>query len=129
MTSEPEDPLIADEPPAETVVAASAGEALGGRSAADADPALATPSLLGSMPVGVQVGTFVHRVLEATEFDAADLQAELATRVSEIQGRRSVDVGDPAAVVAGLTGGAADAAGAGARRPAVVRLRPPRPPR
>ena len=30
----------------------------------------ATPSLLGGMPVGADVGTFVHRVLEATDFAA-----------------------------------------------------------
>ncbi len=97
VASEPEEPLIADEPPAETGLGAP------DRPAMDADPALTAPSLLGSMPVGVQVGTFVHRVLEATEFDAPDLKAELAARVSEIHGRRSVEIGDPAAVVTGLS--------------------------
>ena len=63
---------------------------------------LATPSRLGAMPVGVEVGTFVHRVLEATDFAAPDLHAELAARVAQVQARRQVDVGEPAAVVAGL---------------------------
>jgi exodeoxyribonuclease V beta subunit len=60
------------------------------------------PSLLADMPVGAEVGTFVHRVLEATDFAAADLDAELAARVAEVQARRAVDLGDAAAVVAGL---------------------------
>jgi exodeoxyribonuclease V beta subunit len=44
----------------------------------------------------------VHRVLEATDFAAPDLHAELAARVAQVQARRQVDVGEPAAVVAGL---------------------------
>ena len=35
------------------------------------------------MPAGARVGTFVHRVLEATDFAAADLDAELAARVAD----------------------------------------------
>jgi exodeoxyribonuclease V beta subunit len=54
------------------------------------------------MPVGVQVGTFVHRVLEATDFAAADLDAELTAQVEAVQSRRPADIGDAAAVVAGL---------------------------
>ena len=38
---------------------------------------LSTPSLLAEMGMGVDVGTFVHRVMEATDFAAADLEAEL----------------------------------------------------
>jgi exodeoxyribonuclease V beta subunit len=63
---------------------------------------MATPSLLGEMPVGLRVGTLVHRVLEATDFAAADLDAELAAHIAKAQARRSVDIGDPATVVAGL---------------------------
>jgi exodeoxyribonuclease V beta subunit len=54
------------------------------------------------MPAGAEVGTFVHRVLEATDFAAADLDAELAAAVAAVQMRRAVEIGDPAAVVAGL---------------------------
>jgi exodeoxyribonuclease V beta subunit len=60
------------------------------------------PSLLAQMPVGVQVGTFVHRVFEATDFAAPDLEAELGERVAAVLARRSVDVGDPDATIAGL---------------------------
>jgi exodeoxyribonuclease V beta subunit len=91
VTSEPEEPLVSDEPEAPTPV----GEA-------DGDPAPAIPSLLAAMPVGVQVGTFVHRVLEATEFDAPDLDAELMAQVGRVQARGGTDIGDPAAVAAGL---------------------------
>jgi exodeoxyribonuclease V beta subunit len=54
------------------------------------------------MPAGVEVGTFVHRVLEATDFAAADLDAELAARIAEVQARRAAEIGDPAVVAAGL---------------------------
>jgi exodeoxyribonuclease V beta subunit len=54
------------------------------------------------MPAGVHVGTFVHRVLEATDFAAPDLDAELAARVAEAQARRRLEVGPVTEVVAGL---------------------------
>ena len=70
VASEPEELVLSDEP--ETPVRpAAAGDA--------AAAALhATPSLLAAMPAGTSVGTFVHRVLEATDFAAADLDAELS---------------------------------------------------
>jgi exodeoxyribonuclease V beta subunit len=93
VASEPEEPLLDDEPEAPTGTRADGG----------GDEALrAEPAVLREMPVGVRVGTFVHEVMEATDFSAPDLDAELALRVGEIQGRRAADIGDPAAVVAGL---------------------------
>ena len=62
----------------------------------------AIPSLLGAMPTGVHVGTLVHQVLAAADFAAPDLLAELTGQVSAAQARRRVELGDPAAVVAGL---------------------------
>jgi exodeoxyribonuclease V beta subunit len=92
VASEPEEAVVADEPEAAVVAVAPEG-----------DEALrATPSLLGDMPVGTEVGTFVHRVLEATDFAAPDLDAELAERVAAVQARRPADIGDPAATTAGL---------------------------
>jgi exodeoxyribonuclease V beta subunit len=82
--SEPEEAVVTDEPESRAIV--SAGDVLP----------------LAAMPAGVEVGTFVHRVLEATDFAAADLDAELALRIGEVQARRSVEIGDPAAVAAGL---------------------------
>ncbi|MGI8505527.1 MAG: UvrD-helicase domain-containing protein [Solirubrobacteraceae bacterium] len=103
--SEPEEPMIGDEPPEAT--AGGSPEAWGAGSPAHSglaadDLALDRALPLGSMPVGVDVGTFVHRVLECTDFAAAEIDRELAARIAEVQGRRSVEIGDPAAVAAGL---------------------------
>ena len=68
------------------------------------------PAVLAEMGVGVRVGTLVHRVLEATDFAAADLRAELAAHVAEAQARRRVELGDPEHVVDGLARGDRDAA-------------------
>jgi exodeoxyribonuclease V beta subunit len=92
VASEPEEPVVDDEPPPATPPAAAG--------ARDASPA--TPSLLAEMPAGVRVGTLVHRALEATDFAAPDLDAELGAQIEAAQARRQVEIGDPAAVVAGL---------------------------
>jgi len=63
---------------------------------------LDAPSPMGELPVGVQFGTFVHRVLEATDFAADDLGAELTAQIERVRQRRRIDV-DGAQVVAGLT--------------------------
>jgi exodeoxyribonuclease V beta subunit len=94
VASEPEEPLVDDELPVQMVVAGP-----GTGSPAASEP---MPSLLGSMPAGVDIGTFVHRVLEATDFTAADLSAELTARIESEQGRRPLDLGDSTAVAAGL---------------------------
>jgi exodeoxyribonuclease V beta subunit len=47
----------------------------------------------------------VHRVMEATDFAAPDLRAELAAHVAEAQARRRVEIGDPEHVVEGLAAG------------------------
>ncbi len=94
--SEPEAPLINDEPVDQVTVA-------GGVLAPErADETSELPSLLGSMPAGVPVGTFVHRVLEGTDFAAGDLDGELARRVDAARSASPVEIGDPAAVVTGL---------------------------
>jgi exodeoxyribonuclease V beta subunit len=54
------------------------------------------------MPAGVAFGTFVHAVLEATEFAAVDLEAELRERVAAAPVRRTLELGDGTAIVAGL---------------------------
>ncbi len=93
VASEPEETLLTDEP---ATVAARVAPAGG------AEALRATPSLLAAMPVGATVGTFVHRVLEATDFAAPDLDAELAARVAEVLAGRPVEIGDQAAAIAGL---------------------------
>jgi exodeoxyribonuclease V beta subunit len=93
VASEPEEPVIDDEEPgAAPVVVADDG----------LDELRTVPSPLGAMPAGVRVGTFVHRVLQATDFAAPDLGAELAAAVAAVQLRRRVEVGPVADVVAGL---------------------------
>ena len=47
------------------------------------------------MGVGAEVGTLVHRVLAASEFDAADLDSELERQLAAAQGRRAVDSAIP----------------------------------
>jgi exodeoxyribonuclease V beta subunit len=94
VTSEPEQPLLADEPPA------AAAPPLDDLAAPQLS--LLVPSPLADMPAGVEVGTFVHRVMEVTDFAAPDLDAELAARIAEVQGLRSVDVGPAPALAAGL---------------------------
>jgi exodeoxyribonuclease V beta subunit len=90
VASEPEEDVVDDELP---VLAAPAP-----RHRAPQSPR----SLLADMPFGAHVGTFVHKVFEAVDFAAPDLEAELTERVAAEQARRHVDVGDTAQVVAGL---------------------------
>ena len=82
VASEPVQALVTDEP--------------------EGPPVVGGDLPLAAMPAGVEVGTFVHRVLEATDFAADDLDGELAERIAEVQTRRAVEIGDPAAVAAGL---------------------------
>ncbi len=79
------------------------GDEVGGDAGAADEAALrAVASRLAAMPVGVDVGTFVHRVLQAADFAAPDLDAELYGQVVELQARRRVEIGDPGLVAAGL---------------------------
>jgi exodeoxyribonuclease V beta subunit len=94
VASEPDEPLISDEPPDEAAIAVA--------SPAEGDQDLSAPSLLAEMPVGLRIGTFVHSVLEATDFAAADLETELRAHVESTGGRRALQIGDPSMVVAGL---------------------------
>jgi exodeoxyribonuclease V beta subunit len=87
-------------------------ELLPGAATADAPPSTdaeeqrlrAAPAALAAMPGGVDVGDLLHRVLEVTDFASADLDAELATRLTEQRRRRDVEIGDTNAAIAGLVG-------------------------
>jgi exodeoxyribonuclease V beta subunit len=57
---------------------------------------------LGAMPGGALVGTVIHGVLERTDFAAFDLHAEVGDALAKELAWRAVDLGDPAAVIAGL---------------------------
>ena len=92
VASEPEEAVVEDERVGPAPIAAD-----------DAWEMLrAIPSPLAAMPAGVEVGTLVHRVFEATDFAAADIEGELLAQVGEAQARRRVELGDTAAVVSGL---------------------------
>jgi exodeoxyribonuclease V beta subunit len=90
VASEPEQPVLTDEPSAPTPVAL------------DGERELAPESPLGTAPVGVAFGTFVHRVFETTDFAAGDLDAELAGAVTAAHSRGPLELGEPAAIIAGL---------------------------
>jgi exodeoxyribonuclease V beta subunit len=92
VASEPERPVLSDEPETATPVAV----------AAVARPELERPSPLGTAPVGVAFGTFVHTVLEATDFAAPDLEAELAEHVAGALSRRALELGESDRVIQGL---------------------------
>jgi exodeoxyribonuclease V beta subunit len=70
--------------------------------AAVARPELERESPLGTAPVGVPFGTFVHTVLEATDFAAPDLEAELAEHVAAALSRRALELGESDRVIHGL---------------------------
>ncbi|HEX8204823.1 MAG TPA: UvrD-helicase domain-containing protein [Solirubrobacteraceae bacterium] len=85
VASEPEEPVVLDEP----VTA-------GGQLSLDA-PGGASPLVLASAPAGVEFGTFVHRLLEAADFAAPDLAAELRRHT-----KGATDVGPLDDLVAGM---------------------------
>ena len=87
VASEPEEPEVTDEPPAEAPPVPAPPEA-------DDANLPASPVPLAGMPAGVRVGAFVHRVLEATDFGAPDLDAELA---GHLRGPGALDLGQGAA--------------------------------
>ena len=110
MASEPEEPLVDDEPGPQAPPVADDGR----------DALRAVPSLLAAMPVGTEVGTFVHRVLEATDFAAADLDASWSAEIAAAQARRRVELGDGARSSPGCAPRSRRRSG---RSPAASRLR------
>jgi exodeoxyribonuclease V beta subunit len=108
VTSEPEEAVTTDEPPrveegGEDVPTPFTAPPL--RAAAPAPPATPPPAAalaLAGMPFGPDVGTFIHRVLEATDFAAPDVEVALADAIAAVRARRPLDIGDVGAVVAGL---------------------------
>ncbi|MGQ0743543.1 MAG: UvrD-helicase domain-containing protein [Acidimicrobiales bacterium] len=78
-----------------------AGEDLGGGDGRE-EALLGVACPLGTMPAGAAVGTFVHGVLEATDFAAADLAAELSAAMARMASRDPVQVGPAELLVAGL---------------------------
>jgi len=97
--SEPESGGITDEDDAGLVVDAGTG---GAGTVVDAGDLRRVPLLLAAMPGGADVGTLVHRVLEATDFAAEDLDGDLRRALDTEGARAGIDLGNPDLVVAGL---------------------------
>ncbi|HET6547932.1 MAG TPA: UvrD-helicase domain-containing protein [Solirubrobacter sp.] len=106
VASEPEEPVVVDEPEPDVFTswelepASSPGVASG--APGPAAPETTPPLPLGAIPGGTAFGTFVHTVLEATDFAAPDLDLELTSKVGAAVARRPVEIGSREAVVAGL---------------------------
>jgi exodeoxyribonuclease V beta subunit len=95
VTSEPEESILIDEPEGPTPIPAPPPEQ-------SSSTGLHSASPWGGMPVGVQFGTFAHRVLEATDFAAEDLDAALAEQIALAQKWRRPELGNEAEVLTGL---------------------------
>ena len=95
--SEPEDEGTVDEPSSDVSIVLH-------RTDRPEDETRASVALgLADMPGGTLVGTIVHEVLQHTEFDAADLEAEVGRALERQTQWRNADLGDRADVVAGLS--------------------------
>jgi exodeoxyribonuclease V beta subunit len=95
----------------EARVASEAEEAVGSDDAAAeaplpgadaADVAASAVVALAEAPAGTRFGTFVHAVLEATDFAAPDLATAVGLEIAEAQRRRPLDAGDPIILADGL---------------------------
>jgi exodeoxyribonuclease V beta subunit len=60
------------------------------------------PLPLANLPGGMHIGTFIHRVLETTDFAAVSLEKELRIRIESELAWRRIDLGDVDTWVAGL---------------------------
>jgi exodeoxyribonuclease V beta subunit len=92
VDAEPETSVIDDEMPFDADMPALPG------TPSQAEP----PLLLTTMPGGVAVGTVVHRVLEASDFTASDLEDQLRAALQAQLSGRNLDLGDLDVLVAGL---------------------------
>ena len=102
--SEPDEHLVTDEPspPAEPVAAERHVTSITQIESADRNYLQSTSLALSAMPGGVEVGSFVHGVLEETDFAAADLDEELRVAIEATSAHRPVALGDRDLLVAGL---------------------------
>jgi len=93
--SEAEDTGVGDEP------SSGDGPLLPGSRAAPEALAEFLPCPLGMVPRGAEVGTFVHRLLEAVDFDAPDLAARIVAAATRADPGGAL-AGDPVALADGL---------------------------
>lgn len=121
--SEAEEPGTTDEPlagsPTPAVSGVSAGVAGDGTGAwteavREETRLRAVRSLWSDLPRGVDMGTFVHRVLETTDFAAPDLDGELTRAVGASRSRHAPSLSLPNAVVTALSASITTPLGPGA---------------
>jgi exodeoxyribonuclease V beta subunit len=99
--SEPEEHWVQDEPGGPVRTASTLADRI------DPEPAWlsAQPLPLAEMGTGAEIGTLVHRALEAADFTSPDLPAELTSALMGGGSRSGVNLGcDPSAAAAGLIG-------------------------
>ena len=106
--SEPEDPGVGDEPAGDAGQGGGAARGTGtARHGAGREEAVASRPgevhvcPLADVPRGREVGTLVHRLLEAVDFDEPDLQAAFASEAVRADPGGLVG-GDPSALATGL---------------------------
>jgi exodeoxyribonuclease V beta subunit len=80
VSSEPEEPLLADEPDAEPGLGPPLREP-----PPAGDPALTKQVPLAALGTGRTVGTYAHLVLDRCDFAAEDLDAELGRALAEVE--------------------------------------------
>jgi exodeoxyribonuclease V beta subunit len=103
ITRDAHDPRVASEPEEEAVVEDELESTVPRPPVGEpSSSGEGVPSLWANMPSGVHIGTFVHRVFEAVDFAAPDLDAELAARVAAAQARGGVDIGDTGEAIAAI---------------------------
>jgi len=102
--SEPDEDLVTDEmPPSHDSLGSSSKTVTRFEVGPDSVEMLeSSPLLLSAMPGGVEVGSFVHGVLESTDFAAADIDEEFGAAIDSEMARHPIDVGDRDLLVAGL---------------------------
>jgi len=131
--SEAEEPGTTDEPLAGSPAPVEPGARRDGagdgtdseaRAGAGVDEARlrAVRSLWSDLPGGVDMGTFVHRVLESTDFAAPDLEGELTRAIGAARARAAAGVVPTDAVVAALAASITTPLGPGAGGTTLRRL-------
>ncbi|MGO9972629.1 MAG: UvrD-helicase domain-containing protein [Solirubrobacteraceae bacterium] len=114
VASEPEDPVLADEPADDSAPARHPGAELPDQARSAQVQELRDLELpLAQMPSGTRMGTLVHRVLDAIEFDADDLRSGLIEALAEAGVLRSIEAADRELVLDGLAAAIETPFGAG----------------
>jgi exodeoxyribonuclease V beta subunit len=121
--SEPEEPLTLDEPsdlpPAPLAPVEEEEAGLQGSELAALDQ-LDLP--LASLPGGARIGTLVHRLLEAVEFDSPSLEHDLRTELAALLPLGGLQLDNPELLVRGLADALRTPLGVGEESPTLREL-------